>query len=159
MTKTSARGQQHGDADGYDFYMGGWSAALSPLFLAFVAIDKGADALDVGRGTGNLLAALADGLPADALTGVDPSATPLSKARRRPELAGVTLLEGTPGHLPFENGRFDYCLSQLVLQEFPDQLTALREMRRITQRGGTVAACQWDFARMPVINALLEAIT
>ena len=46
----------------------------------------------------------------------------------------------------------------LVLQEFSDRSLALSEMCRVTRPGGVVAACQWDFARMPVIAALVEAI-
>lgn len=152
-------GQKYGDAAGYDSYMGSWSTALSPLFLEFAAIEEPANVLDVGCGTGNLLATLVNDFRAGALTGIDPSATLLNSARRRPELAGVSLLEGTAERLPFENGRFDHCLSLLVLQEFPDRLVALSEMRRVTRPGGIVAACQWDFARMPVIDALVEAIT
>jgi SAM-dependent methyltransferase len=159
MNETSAPPRTYGDADGYDFYMGSWSAALSPLFLEFVGIAQPARVLDIGCGTGNLLAALAAKLPGAALVGVDPSTSLLDKARRRPELGGVDLLEGTAEQLPFERGRFDCSLSMLVLQEFPDRLRALREMRRVTRPGGVVAACQWDFARMPVIDALMEAIT
>ena len=31
-------------------------------------------------------------------------------------------------------------------------------MRRVTRTGGIVAACQWDFARMPIVASLVEAI-
>ena len=159
MGERSFVGQQYGDADGYDSYMGGWSAALAPLFVKFAAVGEPASVLDVGCGTGNLLAELAVALPRAALTGVDPSTTLLDKARQRPELARVTFLEGTVEGLPFESGTFDCTLSLLVLQEFSDRLLAIREMRRVTRPGGIVAACQWDFSRMPVINALVEAIS
>ena len=152
--------RRYGDADGYDAYMGGWSAALSPVFLDFVGITAPVPTrvVDVGCGTGNLLAALAEGYPRTNLVGVDPSPSLLSKARRRPELAGATLLEGYVEQLPLETASADYTLSMLVLQEFSDRPAALAEMRRVTRYGGVVAACQWDFARMPVIAALIEAI-
>ena len=60
--------------------------------------------------------------------------------------------------LPFADAVFDGCLSLLVLQEFIDRPGTLREMRRVTRPGGVVAACQWDFARMPVISALVDAL-
>ena len=31
-------------------------------------------------------------------------------------------------------------------------------MKRVTRPGGTVAGCQWDFAKMPVIAALLNGL-
>jgi SAM-dependent methyltransferase len=61
--------------------------------------------------------------------------------------------------LPFPDSRFTHTLSLLVLQEFSDRARALAEMRRVTQPGGIVAACQWHFARMPIIDFLVEAIT
>jgi ubiquinone/menaquinone biosynthesis C-methylase UbiE len=150
--------RKYRDAEGYDAYMGGWSTALSPPFLDFVGIDPRAAVLDVGCGTGNLLAALKTTSPLTRLTGIDPSAELLDKARRREELAGVAWAEGVVEALPFASGSFDCTLSLLVLQEFRDRLRALGEMKRVTRPGGIVAACQWDFARMPVIDALVEAI-
>lgn len=60
--------------------------------------------------------------------------------------------------IPLGTETSDFTLSLLVLQEFADRSAALAEMRRITRAGGIVAACQWDFARMPVIDALMMAI-
>ena len=150
--------RKYGDADGYDSYMGGWSAALSPPFLDFVGVEGAARVLDIGCGTGNLLVALAAEYPRTTLVGVDPSRSLLSKAQTRPELAAAMLLEGYVERLPIDTGTVDYTLSMLVLQEFSDRPLALKEMRRVTRPGGVVAACQWDFAKMPVIEALIEAI-
>ena len=41
-------------ADGYDSYMGRWSARLAPLFLDFAGSADGERILDVGCGTGSL---------------------------------------------------------------------------------------------------------
>jgi len=35
-------------------------------------------------------------------------------------------------------------LAQLVVHFMPDPVAGLREMRRVTHRGGVVAACVWD---------------
>ena len=157
MPSQSEPGRKYGDADGYDSYMGGWSAALSPIFLDFVGIDGPARVADIGCGTGNLLAALAARNPEASLVGIDPSLALLSKARLRPELAAAAFEVGAVEALPVQGGSADYTLSMLVLQEFADRPLALAEMRRITRVGGVVAACQWDFARMPIIAALIEA--
>jgi hypothetical protein len=61
--------------------------------------------------------------------------------------------------MPFADGAFDCCLSLLLLQEIRDRGSALCEMRRVTRAAGTVAACQWDFARgMPMSAAIREAL-
>jgi SAM-dependent methyltransferase len=158
MTPGPLAARKYGDADGYDAYMGGWSAALSPRFLDVVRLPPPATVVDVGCGTGNLLAAVAARYPTARLIGVDPSASLLRKARQRPDLGGASFVEGYAESLPLAAGSADGTLSMLVLQEFPDRQGALREMRRVTRPGGVVAACQWDFARMPVIASLIEAI-
>ena len=151
--------QKYGDAPGYDAYMGHWSTALARPFLQFADLRQPASLLDIGCGTGNLLAAASGVFPGARLVGVDPSPALLGTARKRPELAGIDLLEGSAEALPFDDATFDACLSLLVLQEFADRPGTLREMRRVTRRGGVVAACQWDFERMPVIAALVDAGT
>jgi ubiquinone/menaquinone biosynthesis C-methylase UbiE len=138
--------------------MGGWSAALSPPFLDFVGPATAEAVLDVGCGTGNLLTEVAKRWPRARLAGVEPAREMLAKAGRRPSLAGAELRQGVAEDLPFADGVFDATLSMLVLQEFPDRRAALGEMRRVTRPGGIVAGCQWDFARMPVIRTLIEAI-
>ena len=148
----------YADADGYDDYMGTWSALLAPPFVEFASLERPRSLLDVGCGTGSLLATAMCRFPDARLVGVDPSAALLNKARRRSELGPVRFGSGTAESLPFETGEFDCCLSLLVLQEFPDPLRCVSEMRRVTRAGGIVAACQWDFARMPIIASLVEAI-
>lgn len=138
--------------------MGPWSAALAPLFLRFAAVRRPASLLDVGSGTGNLLAA-AKGIILDArLFGVDPSSALLERARRRADLRGAAFCRARADSLPFAGGVFDCCLSLLVLQEFAGRSEPIGEMRRVTRAGGIVAACLWDFARMPVIAALVGAL-
>lgn len=151
-------GRKYADADGYDAYMGGWSAELAGPFLGFASVRDGVTIVDLGCGTANLLAAAAMAFRDTSLIGVDPSPALLAKARRRSDLGRATLLQGGVERIPLGAATSDYTLSLLVLQEFSDRPAALAEMRRITRAGGTVAACQWDFARMPVIDALMQSI-
>lgn len=148
----------YGDADGYDAYMGGWSMLLAPSFLRFALAQPPAALLDVGCGTGNLLAATREAFTRAALAGVDPSAALLARARRHPLLSDAALARAVAEALPFPDAAFDATLSLLVLQEFPEPQRALAEMHRVVRPGGSVAACQWDFARMPVIATLVEAL-
>jgi ubiquinone/menaquinone biosynthesis C-methylase UbiE len=151
-------GRKYADADGYDAYMGGWSTKLAVPFLAFASVQDGGTIVDLGCGTANLLAAAATAFLSAKLIGIDPSPALLAKARGRPELSRATLLEGGVESIPLGAHTSDFTLSLLVLQEFYDRPAALAEMRRITRPGGTIAACQWDFGRMPVIDALMTAI-
>jgi SAM-dependent methyltransferase len=50
---------------------------------------------------------------------------------------------GDAKNLPYEDGYFDKTLTQLVLNQIPDTSRAVKEMRRVTKLGGTVAACVW----------------
>lgn len=146
------------DAFGYDGYMGRWSAALAPLFLRYALCEKPRTVLDVGVGTGSLLVAVAVSFPEAQLAGIDPSPALLRRAGSIGLLAGADLREAFAENLPFAENSFDACLSLLVLQEFPDLSAVLSQMKRVTRLGGVVAACQWQFERMPVIVALLDAI-
>jgi ubiquinone/menaquinone biosynthesis C-methylase UbiE len=163
MTKQSAAdgattGPLYGNAEGYDAYMGHWSRALAPLFLDFAAPNDSALLLDVGCGTGNLLAAARSRFPGARLVGIDPSSALLAMARARGDLQEIELVTGDAERLPFTDAHFTACLSLLVLQEFQGRLEPLLEMRRITRPDGVVAGCQWDFSKMPVIAALVEAL-
>jgi ubiquinone/menaquinone biosynthesis C-methylase UbiE len=150
--------RMYGDADGYEAYMGGWSSLLAPFFLRFALAEAPGDLLDIGCGTGNLLAAARKMFPDAGLTGVDPSVALLRRLRAYALLADANLTRAVAEALPFRSATFDGVLSLLVLQEFPEPQRALAEMRRVARRGGPVAACQWDFARMPVIAALVDAL-
>ena len=46
--------------------------------------------------------------------------------------------------LPFPDASFDHAVSMLALQFVPQADLAVREMRRVTRPGGTVAAATWD---------------
>ena len=46
--------------------------------------------------------------------------------------------------LPFPDASFDHTVSMLALQFVPQADLAVREMRRVTCAGGTVAAATWD---------------
>jgi SAM-dependent methyltransferase len=48
--------------------------------------------------------------------------------------------------LPFSDDTFDVTVAQLVVHFMTAPVTGLREMARVTQPGGMVAACVWDHA-------------
>jgi SAM-dependent methyltransferase len=133
-----------GPAEAYDRFMGRYARALAPLLADLAGVRPGQRVLDVGCGPGALTGELVARLGVDAVTAVDPSASFVAALRRRhPGVQATTA--GVPD-LPFADGRFDATLAQLVVPFMPDPLAGLVEVRRVTRRGGCVAACVWDHA-------------
>jgi ubiquinone/menaquinone biosynthesis C-methylase UbiE len=89
--------------------------------------------LDVGCGTGLFLRHL---LIAKSVVGVDVSKNLLLLALERAKLRGnVNLVQADADHLPFKRNMFDEVFAFTVLQNMPNPLETLRELRR-TARGG-----------------------
>jgi SAM-dependent methyltransferase len=128
----------------YDRFMGRYSRPLAPQFAAFAGVSSGQRALDVGCGPGALTGELVARLGVAAVSAVDPSARFVEAARGR--YAGVTVQRAAAESLPFEDRLFEVALAQLVVHFMSEPVTGLREMARVTTRGGTVAACVWDHA-------------
>lgn len=132
------------DGDGYELQMGRWSRRLAPPFIAFAGISRAARVLDVGCGTGSLTFALAENPAIGRVHGLDFSPAYVDHAKRRNTDPRLEFQTGDACALPFETASFDHALSMLVLQFIPRSDLAVREMRRVTRPGGTVAAATWD---------------
>jgi ubiquinone/menaquinone biosynthesis C-methylase UbiE len=86
--------------------------------------------LDVGCGTGGVLAHLAD---AAAVVGIDRSPEAVAHCRRR----GLMQTAVSDGHrLPFADRTFDAVLLLDVLEHFADEQALLAEVRRLLRPGG-----------------------
>jgi len=97
--------------------------------------------LDVGCGTGRLLAFLHDAWPGIRWTGLDLSPPYLAEARRLiGRTARVKLVEGAAETLPFEEASLDLVVSSFLLHELPPDVrrSALTEMARVLKPGGLV---------------------
>lgn len=131
-------------AEQYDQFMGRYSGPLAPRFADFAEVTAGQRVLDVGCGPGALTGELARRLGSDAVCAVDPSERFVAAvAERYPE---VRIERAAAEQLPFDSGRFDAALAQLVVHFMADPVRGLGEMLRVTKGGGTVAACVWDHA-------------
>jgi len=96
--------------------------------------------LDIGCGTGLLLAQAAARFPGAKLTGVDPAPEMIRVARTTaPPDAPVEFLQATAEALPFEAGTFDLVLTTMSFHHWADQPAALREVRRVLVPGGLFA--------------------
>jgi ubiquinone/menaquinone biosynthesis C-methylase UbiE len=96
---------------------------------------RGQRVLDVGCGTGTLLAALADQAHAKAW-GVEPSEEMRSVARGRVP-RGVGVRDGRAEVLPFRDGWFDAIVFSLVIH-LVDRGRALAEAARVLADGGRI---------------------
>ncbi len=108
--------------------------------VRWLAIVPGSAILDVGCGTGALTLLLAAGVPDGTVAAVDPSADAVAMTRSAAAAAGmaerVTVSEGGLEDLPFSDGRFDMVWCSRVVHGRPDQVAAVRELRRVLKPGG-----------------------
>ena len=96
--------------------------------------------LDIGCGTGLLLARAAERFPEARLTGIDAAAEMIGVARSSaPRGAPVEFLQATAEALPFEPGSFDLVLTTMSFHHWADQPAALSEVRRVLVPGGLFA--------------------
>jgi SAM-dependent methyltransferase len=130
-------------ASAYDAFIGRYSRRLADLFVDATGAQLGQTAVDVGCGPGALTGVLADRLGAEAVVACDPSPGFVAECAARHD--GVQVELGRAESIPFETGRFDHAMAQLVLQFVSEPQRAAREMMRVVCPGGWVSACVWDY--------------
>jgi SAM-dependent methyltransferase len=128
----------------YDGYMGRYSRPLAAAFADAASVHTGLSAVDIGCGPGALTGVLVERLGAGAVSAVDPSPPFVAECAAR--YPGVAVRRGRAEEVPFEDGRFDRVLAQLVLHFVTEPARAAGEFRRLLRPGGIAAACVWDFA-------------
>jgi malonyl-CoA O-methyltransferase len=108
------------------------------LALAAEAAPRARRVLDVGAGTGALLARLADARPGLSATAVD-LATGMCLAARA-AAPGAAVAAADAEALPFRGGVFELVITTSTLQWLPRLAPALAEMRRVLAPGGVLCA-------------------
>jgi ubiquinone/menaquinone biosynthesis C-methylase UbiE len=119
--------------------MARWSRRLAGPFLDFAGVRV----LDVGCGTGVIAAALAD--RGSTVIGLDASEPYLEGARRERSHPNIVYELGDARRMPYPDASFDACVSVLAIDVIPEVDQVVREMRRVTRGGGTVASGTFDF--------------
>ncbi|RJP32520.1 MAG: class I SAM-dependent methyltransferase [Actinobacteria bacterium] len=100
---------------------------------------EGIRALDLGCGTGNLIALLLERSPSMRITGVDPSAgmreVSAERFRDRPD---VKITAGDALDIPFPDASFNLLVSSLALHHVPPDLkpSCAQELARVLEPGG-----------------------
>lgn len=128
-----------------------WRTVENSAAYLVPALERGQRVLDVGCGPGTITVDLAARVAPGEVVGLDASAAVLELARAAADEAGaanVSFRTGDATALPFEDGSFDVVHAHQVLQHLSDPVAALREMRRVTRRGGVVAVRDADYAAM-----------
>jgi ubiquinone/menaquinone biosynthesis C-methylase UbiE len=113
-----------------------------PRLRAVLDPRPGERLLEVGPGTGYYTLPVAGWVaPGGELELLDVQQDMLDHTLRRAEQEGVDNLVATLAdaqRMPYEDGRFDGAFLVTVLGEIPDQVAALRELRRVVRPGGRV---------------------
>lgn len=137
-------------------------APWAPKTVDAAGVQPGERVLDVACGTGVVTRLVAERVgPAGQVTGLDVNAAMLAVARATPAPAGALIdwIEASALEMPIPDGSYDVVLCQQGLQQIPDHLGALREMRRVLTPGGRLAIAVWGpIEQNPGMAALVEAL-
>ena len=109
-------------------------------------VSEGETVLEIGIGTGGLLAELTG--RATRVIGVDHSPAMLEEARRRLAVDGINGVElrlGEMTHLPLPDASVGCVVANMVLHHAADPAAVLTEIRRVLATGGTLLLA--DLAR------------
>ncbi len=128
----------------------------APTYEAVIRImapANGYAVLDVGFGTGAMLARLADHIAVGTLAGIDPSALMVETARVRlqrykPDFR-VDLQEGTVARLPWADQSFDTVTALHSFQFWEDPGAGLSEAARVLRHGGKAVFVLRDHGKKP----------
>jgi ubiquinone/menaquinone biosynthesis C-methylase UbiE len=111
--------------------------------------------LDIGCGTGTLMAMAGRRAPFDLMVGLDVSRGMLERASRKLAKAGLKsrteVILADAEALPFRGSSFDAATCTGTLRFIPDQALALREAFRVLRQGGSFGLREMTGGRTPLI--------
>ncbi|HYO98868.1 MAG TPA: class I SAM-dependent methyltransferase [Pyrinomonadaceae bacterium] len=109
---------------------------LRAAALRSLRAGAGARLLEIGAGTGVNFAHYPTG--AHVVAATDPSREMLRVARRKPQPAGVRLVQTGAETLPFADDAFDAAFATLVFCSLASPPQAFAELRRVVRAGGRI---------------------
>lgn len=142
----------------YEPYIGRWSRLVAREFLNWLSIPAGSQWLDVGCGTGALSQTILQHTNPASIQGIDRSEGFIVFAREHTPDSRVHFDVGDAESISAASETFDVAVSGLLLNFVPHPQHAVAEMRRVTRKGGMVAAYPWDYANgMQMIRHFFDA--
>lgn len=119
--------------------------------LRHIDLEKAARFLDLACGTGDLGIFVKELYPKIKVFSVDFSLEMLSHAKRKIKkkglINGVTFLAGDGLYLPFKDETFDASGIAFGLRNIPNREIALKEMIRVTKKGGKVMVLEMSLKK------------
>jgi len=105
--------------------------------LELLNVARNSKVLDVGCGTGLLFSHVA--AEVQTVVGVDISAKLLLQAKKRTrKFRNVHLIQADADHIPFKNNHFTVVFAFTMLQNLPEPLETLKEIKRIAERDAPI---------------------
>jgi len=126
----------------YDSRWSFYIRATSRETIARLAIQPSDTVLDIGCGTGAMLAQLSVLFPDTSLYGVDASSEMLDIARQR-LLSTIDLKQGWAEELPYADETFNTVVSCNMFHYIRRPDAALEEMLRVLRPNGTLVITDW----------------
>lgn len=128
------------------------------LTIRALALQPGANLLDLATGTADMAILAARMQPAVRVLGVDPSRGMLEVGRRKVEQAGlsqrVRLEVGEAERLEMTDASVDGVCIAFGIRNVADRMQGLREMARVTRPGGRVAILELSEPRRGLLSPL-----
>ena len=155
MTSSGSGGYAATDGAAYQRFIGRWTRRLADPLVAFAEPLPEGPVLDIGAGTGSVVAALRKASPTRDIIGVDVAEPYLAFARKREDCAGATFLQQDAASLDLPDNHFAGAFSCIVMNFLKEPAKALSEMRRVVMPGGVIASAVWDFRGGLVYQRLL----
>jgi ubiquinone/menaquinone biosynthesis C-methylase UbiE len=117
------------------------------FYKSFLGLKPGLRIVEVGCGTGDLTRYLAELVGGKcSIIGVDTRAASLRTAEAEARKAGfadrISYRKGDAYNVPLDDGYADLACCRTLLMHLTDPGKAVKEMARVTRKGGTVAAIE-----------------
>lgn len=126
--------------------------------LKDVLVQPNAEVLDVATGTADIAITIAKHYPEINIVGLDPSAEMLGIGRQKVTehklSSRIQLIEGDAQAMDFEDNRFNATTISFGIRNVPDRKKGLKEMARVTKKGGLIAILEFSEPQEGIIAKL-----